>query len=245
MTKQKSDKKNGVWLAHLVDLRRCLLRILAAVFVIFLALFYFSNDIYFFFSAPLRQFLPAESGMIATEVASPFLTPFKLTLMTSFVLAAPFVLYQIWCFVAPGLYQREKRIAIPLLIASIILFYVGLAFAYYVIFPLVFGFFSAVVPTGVNYTPDIARFLDTALKLLFAFGIAFQIPIAVLLSIAAGITTKQALAAKRPYVIVACFVIGMLLTPPDVISQVLLALPMWLLFECGLWLSSLESKGSK
>ena len=177
--------------------------------------------------------------MIATEVASPFLTPFKLTMVASVVAAIPFLLYQVWSFIAPGMYQSEKRIAIPLLTSSIILFYAGLAFAYYVVFPLIFGFFTTIGPEDINYTPDIARFLDMVLKLFFAFGIAFEIPIATVLLIWAGITTSQNLAEKRPYIIVGCFIFGMLLTPPDIISQALLAIPMWLLFELGVFFGRL------
>lgn len=219
--------------AHLTELRDRLLRCVLAILLLFLGLFYFANDIYFFISEPLRRYLPEGTTMIATEVASPFLTPFKMTLVASLVVAMPYILYQIWSFIAPGMYQKEKRIAIPLLISSIILFYAGLAFAYYVVFPLVFGFFSSVGPEGVSYTPDIAKFLDIALKLFFAFGIAFEIPIATVLLIWAGVTDADTLAQKRPYIIVGCFVFGMLLTPPDVISQSLLAVPMWLLFELG------------
>lgn len=220
---------------HLTELRDRLLRCVVTVLVVFLGLFYFANDIYYFISEPLRTLLPEGTSMIATDVASPFLTPFKLTLVTSVVVAMPMILYQAWSFIAPGMYQSEKRIAIPLLISSIILFYAGLAFAYYVVFPLVFGFFSAVGPEGVNYTPDIARFLDITLKLFFAFGIAFEIPIATVLLIWAGVTTPAALAEKRPYIVVGCFVFGMLLTPPDIISQALLAIPMWFLFELGVF----------
>jgi sec-independent protein translocase protein TatC len=201
----------------------------------FFGLFYFANAIYYFVSEPLRSLLPEGTSMIATEIASTFMTPFKLTLVASVVAAMPFLLYQMWSFIAPGMYQSEKRIAVPLLVSSIILFYAGLAFAYYVVFPLVFGFFSSVGPEGVNYTPDIARFLDIALKLFFAFGIAFEIPIATLLLIWAGITTPQELSEKRPYIVVGCFIFGMLLTPPDIISQALLAIPMWLLFELGVF----------
>lgn len=221
--------------AHLTELRDRLLRSMLAILLIFFCLFYFANDIYYFISEPLRSLLPEGTSMIATDIASPFLTPFKLTLVASAVIAMPFLLYQIWSFIAPGMYQSEKRIAIPLLISSIILFYAGMAFAYFVVFPLIFGFFSSVGPEGVAYTPDIARFLDITLKLFFAFGIAFEIPIATLLLIWAGITTPQALAEKRPYIVVGCFVFGMLLTPPDIISQALLAIPMWMLFEAGVF----------
>ncbi len=228
------DDRTQPLIAHLTELRDRLLHSVVAILVIFLSLFYFANDIYYFVSEPLRQFLPEGTTMIATDVASPFLTPFKLTLVASIVFAMPFLLYQAWSFIAPGMYQKEKRIAIPLLISSIVLFYAGLAFAYYVVFPLVFGFFSSVAPEGVSYTPDIARFLDMVLKLFFAFGIAFEIPIATVLMIWAGITTPAALVEKRPYIVVGCFIFGMLLTPPDIISQALLAIPMWLLFELGI-----------
>jgi sec-independent protein translocase protein TatC len=222
-------------IAHLTELRDRLLRAILAVLVVFLVLFPFANDIYAFVSEPLRALLPDGASMIATEVASPFLTPFKLTLFTAIFLAMPYVLYQAWAFVAPGMYQREKRFAIPVLASSIVLFYLGAAFAYFVVFPLIFAFFTSVAPSDVTIMTDINRYLDFVLKLFFAFGIAFEIPIAALLLIWAGITTPDALARKRPYIIVGCFVFGMLLTPPDVISQSLLALPMWLLFEAGVF----------
>jgi len=228
--------------AHLAELRDRLLRCVLAILILFLGLFYFANDIYFFVSEPLRRFLPEGTTMIATEVASPFLTPFKLTLVASVIAAMPYILFQLWSFIAPGMYEKEKRIAIPLLISSIFLFYAGLAFAYYVVFPLVFGFFSSVGPEGVSYTPDITKFLDIVLKLFFAFGIAFEIPIATVLLIWAGVTDADTLAQKRPYIIVGCFVFGMLLTPPDIISQSLLAFPMWLLFELGVFFGRFITK---
>lgn len=220
---------------HLTDLRDRLLRALLAVLVVFICLFPFANDIYSFVSEPLRALLPAGASMIATEVASPFLTPFKLTLFTALFLAVPVVLYQIWSFVAPGMYQHEKRLAIPLLVSSVLLFYAGAAFAYFVVFPLIFAFFTSVGPEGITVMTDINRYLDFVLKLFFAFGVAFEIPIAAVLMIITGITTADQLASKRPYIIVGCFVLGMLLTPPDIISQSLLAIPMWLLFECGVF----------
>ena len=180
--------------------------------------------------------------MIATEVASPFLTPFKLTLFTALFLVMPYVLYQVWSFIAPGMYRHEKRLALPLLGSSILLFYLGAAFAYFVVFPLIFGFFTSVAPDDVAIMTDINSYLNFVLKLFFAFGIAFEIPIAAILMIWAGITTPEALAAKRPYIIVGCFVFGMLLTPPDVISQSLLALPMWLLFEVGVYLGRVTTR---
>jgi sec-independent protein translocase protein TatC len=229
-------------IAHLSELRDRLLRIVLAVLICALGLMPFANTIYTFVAEPLRRYLPEGTSMIATEIASTFLTPFKLVLVSAFCLAMPVILHQLWRFIAPGMYRHEKRIAAPLLISSVVLFYAGLAFAYYVVFPLVFGFFSGITPEGVNYTPDIARFLDTALKLFLAFGIAFEIPIATVLLIASGVTTAQDLAQKRPYVIIGCFVFGMLLTPPDVISQMLLAVPMWLLFEVGIVFGRLVKK---
>src|SRR5210317_708712 len=221
--------------AHLTELRDRLLRALLAVLVVFICLFPFANEIYTFVSEPLRALLPAGSSMIATEVASPFLTPFKLTLFAALFVAIPYVLFQLWSFIAPGMYRHEKRLAIPLLASSVILFYAGAAFAYFVVFPLVFAFFTSVGPTDVTIMTDINRYLDFVLKLFFAFGLAFEIPIVAMLLIWAGITTPAALAGKRPYIIVGCFVFGMLLTPPDIISQSLLAIPMWLLFEAGIY----------
>ena len=177
--------------------------------------------------------------MIATEVASPFLTPFKLTLVAAVFIAIPYILYQVWSFVAPGMYKHEKRFAIPLLVSSVALFYLGAAFAYYVVFPLIFAFFTSVGPEDITIMTDINSYLNFVLKLFFAFGIAFEIPIAAILLIWAGITTPDDLARKRPYIIVGCFVFGMLLTPPDVISQSLLAVPMWLLFELGVFFGRL------
>ena len=220
---------------HLTELRDRLLRILIALVPILAISLYFSAELYSFVSEPLRRFLPEGTNMIATEVASPFLTPFKLSMVVSLVVAMPYILFQVWQFIAPGMYRHEKRLALPLLASSIVLFYGGLAFAYYVVFPLVFQFFSGIIPAGITYSPDIARFLDVALKLFLAFGVAFEIPIATVLLIWAGITDPETLSQKRPYVFVACFVIGMLLTPPDVVSQCLLAIPMWLLFEAGLF----------
>ncbi|TVQ89134.1 MAG: twin-arginine translocase subunit TatC [Chromatiaceae bacterium] len=221
-------------MSHLIELRDRLLRMVVAVLVAFLLLAPFANRIYLFLAEPIRAKLPAGSQMIATQVASPFLTPFKLALVVAIFVAMPYLLYQFWAFVAPGLYRHERRLALPLLSASILLFYLGMGFAYTAVFPLVFGFFTAVTPEGIAQMPDIAFYLEFVLKLLFAFGIAFQIPIATILLVAIGATTPEALVTKRPYVIVAVFVAGMFLTPPDVISQTLLAIPMWLLFELGI-----------
>lgn len=230
---------------HLIELRTRILHGIFSVLIIFLPLFYFANDIYTYISGPLRVFLPEGTTMIATEVASPFLTPFKLTLVLSIFIAMPYILHQIWSFVAPGLYSGEKKIALPLLTSSIILFYTGIAFAFYIVFPLIFGFFTSVVPEGVTIMTDINRYLDFVLKLFFAFGLAFEIPIATILLVWTGATTVPNLKRKRPYVIVGCFVLGMLLTPPDVISQVLLALPMYLLYEFGILFSQLMVNRAK
>ncbi|UHD18552.1 twin-arginine translocase subunit TatC [Thiocapsa bogorovii] len=230
------------FVSHLIELRDRLIRMSIAIFVVFLALFPFANEIYTFVAAPLMAQLPDGNTMIATQVAAPFLTPFKLALIAAVFLSMPFLLYQFWGFIAPGLYKHEKRLATPLLISSIILFYVGVAFAFFVVFPLIFAFLSASTPEGVAMMTDISAYLDFVLALFFAFGIAFEIPIATILLVAAGITTPAALASKRPYVIVGAFVVGMLLTPPDVISQTLLAVPMWLLFELGIVLSKVLTR---
>lgn len=220
---------------HLKELRDRLLRCLLAILIVFLSLIYFANDIYGFVSKPIRAVLPENSTMIATEIASPFLAPFKLTMFVSLFVAMPVVLYQLWSFIAPALYRKEKRVAIPLFISSVLLFYLGIVFAYHVVFSLVFGFFAKVAPEGIAVTPDINAYLNFVLKLFFAFGLAFEIPVAIVLLVWAGIVDADSLAKKRPYVVIACFVVGMLLTPPDVISQTLLALPMWMLFEAGLF----------
>jgi len=222
------------FMAHLIEFRDRMLRAIASVAVVFIGLFSFSNEIYLYVSEPLRQYLPASSSMIATDVTSPFLTPFKLTLMLSLFAAMPYVLYQVWAFVAPGLYKREKKIVIPLFCSSVILFYAGMAFAYYVVFPLVFMFFTSVGPEGVSIMTDIRSYLDFVLKLFFAFGISFEIPIAVVILSWMGAVDPDNLAKKRPYVFVLCFVFGMLLTPPDILSQTLLARHMWLQFEIGI-----------
>ncbi|SDW63906.1 twin-arginine translocase subunit TatC [Thiocapsa roseopersicina] len=222
------------FVSHLIELRDRLIRMSIAIFVVFLALFPFANEIYTFVAAPLMAQLPEGNTMIATQVAAPFLTPFKLALIAAVFLSMPFLLYQFWGFVAPGLYKHEKRLATPLLISSIFLFYIGVAFAYFLVFPLIFAFLSASTPDGVAMMTDISAYLDFVLALFFAFGIAFEIPIATILLVAVGITTPADLVRMRPYVIVGAFVVGMLLTPPDVISQTLLAVPMWLLFELGI-----------
>lgn len=220
---------------HLIELRDRILKSILAILLLFLSLFYFSNDIYTFVASPLLEVLPENMGMIAIDPTSPFFAPFKLTFYVSLFLAAPYILYQLWSFIAPGLYQSEKALAIPLFISSVLLFYAGIAFAYYVLFGFVFAFFVSVAPEGIMVTPDINSFLSFALAIFFAFGLAFEIPIAVFLLIWAGIVEPDDLSAKRPYVVVGCFVIGMLLTPPDPFTQSMLALPMWALFELGIF----------
>jgi sec-independent protein translocase protein TatC len=218
---------------HLVELRDRLLRIVLSVLGFLVVLFPFANDLYALLAEPLLRHLPEGTSMIATQVASPFLTPFKLTIVLSIFLAMPVVLYQVWSFVAPGLYKHERRLIFPLLVTSSVLFYLGMAFAYFVVFPLMFAFFQAVAPQGVAIMTDITAYLDFVLKIFFAFGVAFEVPIATILLVWTGFTTPAALVSKRPYIIVGAFVLGMMLTPPDIISQTLLALPMWLLFELG------------
>ena len=222
-------------ISHLIELRDRLLRGLLAVAVIAACLLPFSNDLYHFLAEPLLRHLPESSTMIATEVASPFLIPFKLTLSLAILLAVPVLLYQVWAFIAPGLYDNERKLVFPLLFVSTLLFFLGMVFAYYVVFPLIFGFFTQAAPEGVAIMTDISHYLSFVLKLFFAFGVAFEVPIATLLLIWTGVSTVESLAAKRPYIIVGAFVIGMLLTPPDIISQTLLALPVWVLFELGLF----------
>ncbi|MFQ3287252.1 MAG: twin-arginine translocase subunit TatC [Pseudomonadales bacterium] len=222
------------FMSHLIEFRDRVLRCFVSVLIIFAGLFSFSNELYLYVSKPIRAYLPDNLSMIATEVASPFLTPFKLTLVLSMFAAMPYILYQAWAFLAPGLYKREKKIVLPLFFSSVLLFYGGMAFAYYVVFPLVFMFFSGIAPEGVSIMPDIRSYLDFVLKLFFAFGISFEIPIAVVILSWMGAVDPNKLAKKRPYVFVLCFILGMLLTPPDIISQTLLAIPMWLLFEIGI-----------
>ncbi|MGB0665046.1 MAG: twin-arginine translocase subunit TatC [Pontibacterium sp.] len=226
-------------ISHLLELRQRLMRVLLVIFVLFLGLFYYSQELYTYVSAPLTAFLPEGTSMIATDVTSPFFTPFKLAMVAAVVLAMPFILQQIWAFVSPGLYAKEKRFAVPLITSSIVLFYAGIAFAYYVVFPIIFGFFTSVAPENVDVMTDISSYLNFVLKIFLAFGVVFEIPIATLLLIWSGATTAQSLSEKRAYVLVGCFVIGMLLTPPDIISQSLLAIPMWMLFELGILMGRL------
>jgi sec-independent protein translocase protein TatC len=222
------------FLEHLVELRSRLLKACLAIVIVLVALLPFSRSLYETLASPLMAQLPEGSSMIAIDVASPFLTPFKLTLLISIMISIPVVLYQLWAFVAPALFKHEKRLARPLLLSSVFLFYAGCAFAYFVVFPLVFGFLTRIAPEGVAVMTDISKYLDFVMTLFLAFGITFEVPIATIILVATGITTTTKLVSWRPYIIVGAFALGMILTPPDVISQTLLALPMWLLFELGI-----------
>jgi sec-independent protein translocase protein TatC len=220
--------------SHLIELRSRLVKAVAAILVIVIIQLPFASKIYAVMAQPVMAYLPENSSMIATGVLSPFLTPLKMVFILSIIISMPVILYQIWAFISPGLYKHEKRIARPLLFSSIFLFYLGCLFAYFVIFPILFQFIPAIIPSGINYMPDINSYLDIVVRLFFAFGLAFEVPIAVILMILMGVTTPEKLAANRPYVIIGVFVVGMILTPPDMISQTLMAIPMWLLFEIGI-----------
>ncbi|QJQ97801.1 twin-arginine translocase subunit TatC [Halomonas sp. PGE1] len=243
-TSNTVDSGQAPLIEHLIELRSRLLRSVIVILLIFLALYPFANDLYTFVAQPLMALLPDGSQMIATEVASPFLAPFKLTLVAALFVAIPYVLHQAWSFVAPGLYGNEKALALPILTSSVVLFYAGAAFAYYAVFPLLFQFFTQTGPENVAVMTDINAYLNFVLKLFFAFGVAFEIPIATFLLIASGATTVTSLAKKRPYIFLGCFVVGMLLTPPDIISQSLLAVPMYLLYEVGLLFGRFGVSGS-
>jgi sec-independent protein translocase protein TatC len=245
MSEKEQAEIEQPFISHLLELRDRLLRMILAILVFFVAMFPFANEIYVFVAEPLMVHLPEGTSMIATQVASPFLTPFKMSLVASVFLAMPYILYQFWSFVAPGLYKHEKRMVVPLMVSSILLFYLGMVFAYFVVFPLVFGFLTGTAPEGVAVMTDIASYLDFVLTLFFAFGIAFEVPIATIVLVMMGVTTPEKLRQKRPYIIVAAFVIGMFLTPPDVISQTLLAMPMWVLFEFGVFFSAAFVKKKK
>ncbi|PIE00251.1 MAG: twin-arginine translocase subunit TatC [Thiothrix nivea] len=243
MAEQTPDAEQELgFLTHLYELRDRLLRIVIAVGILFLVLMPFAQDLYNWLAYPLASQMPSGEKLVSIKPAGPFLVPFKLALLAAFLIALPYVLYQVWSFVAPGLYKHEKRLAVPMLISSTILFYCGIAFAYGVLLPLVFSILPQFTPEVASYMPDIGHYMDFVMTLFVAFGIGFEMPVATVLLIATGITTREKLAGQRPYVIVGAFVVGMLLTPPDVISQLLLAIPMWLLFEVGLIVSDVFAK---
>ncbi|NOZ09712.1 MAG: twin-arginine translocase subunit TatC [Gammaproteobacteria bacterium] len=231
----QENNAEGSFVSHLLELRDRLVKSVITVAVVFVPLAFFSEDLYLFVAEPLRAVLPGEGEMISTGVVAPFFTPLKLAIWSAVVLSMPVLLYQLWAFVAPGLYKHERSIASPLLVSSVLLFYLGMAFAYFVVFPLVFAFFNQVTPIGIKYMPDIKDYLDFVISIVFAFGLAFEVPVAIVLLTKAGMVNPYNLAKKRHYVVLWIFVIAMLMTPPDVISQTLLAIPMMLLFEAGLF----------
>lgn len=237
-----SPTNNYTLFDHLLELRTRLLRAVVGVLVVLCCLIYFAQDIYHYVAEPLLATMPQGTQMIATDVASPLFAPFKLTIVMSIFIAMPYILYQVWSFVAPGLYNNEKRLIAPLMFGSTLLFYSGIAFAYFIVFPVIFAFFNSIAPEGVTIATDISSYLDFVLKLFFAFGAAFEIPIAIILMCWTGFTSPASLRTKRPYIVVGAFVIGMLLTPPDIISQTMLAIPMLLLFELGIIIAAFYYK---
>jgi len=245
MTEENEENKSQTFVSHLLELRDRLLRALGAVLLIFLMAAPFANTLYEFLAAPLMMALPEGNTMISTEPHGPFFVPFKFAFAFSVAVAMPFLLYQLWSFIAPGLYSNERRLAIPLMISSSILFYAGILFAYFIVFPIVFTFFTNTAPEGVAVMTDINSYLSFVLKLFFAFGVAFEVPVVTVLLVKTGMTTTQSLKKKRPYIIVGAFVVGMMMTPPDIFSQTMLALPVWLLFEIGLFFGKrMEPKAS-
>ena len=244
MNQSVENDKEQPLVQHLIELRNRLLYVIYFLLAVFLCLFPFATDIYAVVSAPLQAVLPQGTNMIATDVISPFLTPLKLTFYLSLYIAIPFILYQIWRFIAPGLYQHEKELAAPLMISSVVLFFSGMAFAYFLVLPMLFGFTMGIELEGVSTMTDITKYLDLVLHMFLAFGIAFEIPVATVLLILAGVATPEGLAEKRRYIVVGCFAVGMLLTPPDVFCQTMLAIPMWMLFESGLFFGRLMKRRS-
>ncbi|MEM7765326.1 MAG: twin-arginine translocase subunit TatC [Pseudomonadota bacterium] len=244
-TKEEEVLEEASLLSHLLELRNRLLRAFIAIIVCFVALVPFAQKLFTIVSLPLQQALPVENTMIATEPASTVFAPFKLAFFVAIFAAMPYILYQVWAFVAPGLYKKEKRFTVPLLSSSVILFYLGIAFAYFIVFPLIFKFFVAFAPEGVENMTDISSYLDFVLTLFLAFGLAFEVPIATVLLCWAGLTTPDKLASARAYVFLGCFVVGMFLTPPDVFSQTLLAIPVYLLFEGGIAMARMTVSSPK
>jgi len=245
MSDKPEKLAEGTLISHLLELRNRLVRAFGLVFILVLPAAYFRNEIFDLVSKPLILQLPKGSTMITTGVMTPFTTPFKLAIYVALFAAMPFILYQIWAFIAPGLYRKEKRFAVPLLLSSIVLFYVGVAFAWKFVFPVMFKFFAGATPTGVQMMPDIASYLDFALTMFLAFGIAFEVPVAVVLLSLTGLVSVAKLASSRGYVIIGIFVVAAVLTPPDPISQLLMAIPMWLLYELGLVMARLMTRPQK
>jgi sec-independent protein translocase protein TatC len=239
---QKEELAEGTLMSHLLELRDRLMKAMLAVLLLFIPCAIFANDIYSIVAQPLLEKLPKGTTLIATSVVSPFMTPFKLAFYVALFAAMPVVLYQIWAFVAPGLYKREKRFAVPLLVSSVFLFYSGVLFAYYVVFPVMFSYLVGTAPTGVSYMPDIAAYLDFILTMFFAFGVAFEVPVAVVLLVLTGLVKVESLGKNRGYVIIGIFIVAAFLTPPDAISQTIMAVPMWLLYEGGLVMARIMQK---
>jgi sec-independent protein translocase protein TatC len=239
---QKEELAEGTLMSHLLELRDRLIKAMLAVMLLFIPCAIFANELYTIIAQPLLEKLPEGTTLIATNVVSPFMTPFKLAFFSALFAAMPVVLYQVWAFVAPGLYRREKRFAVPLLVSSVILFYCGAVFAYFVVFPVMFSFLVGTAPTGVSYMPDIAAYLDFILTLFFAFGLAFEVPVAVVLLVLTGLVKVESLGRNRGYVIIGIFIVAAFLTPPDAISQTIMALPMWLLYEGGLVMARVMQK---
>ena len=242
MNEEPERLAEGTLISHLLELRDRLLRALVAVAIAFLPMVFYSNDLFTFVAQPLIAKLPQGSNLIATGVMSPFTTPFKLSLFAALLLAMPVVIYQLWAFVAPGLYRHERRFAVPLLISAIVLFYVGIAFAYYFVFPVMFEFFAHTTPKGVTMMTDINNYLDFVLTMFFCFGLAFEVPVAVVLLVVMGIVPLEKLKKNRGYVLIGIFILAALLTPPDAISQVSLAIPMYLLYEGGILMARLLTR---
>jgi sec-independent protein translocase protein TatC len=236
-----SDSED-TFISHLIEMRDRLLRAVLAVVIIFVCLFPWAQDLYALLAKPLLAALPKGGQMIATEVTTPFFVPVKVTLMAAFLLAMPWVFYQAWAFVAPGLYQHEKRIGVPLVVASVILFLMGMAFAYFLVFPVVFGFIVGVAPAGVAVMTDIGKYLDFVMTLFMAFGVTFEVPVAVVLLVKMGMVSVAKLREIRPYVVVGAFVIGAIFTPPDIISQFMLAVPLWVLYELGIVVAAMITR---
>jgi sec-independent protein translocase protein TatC len=233
---------DDTFISHLIELRDRLIRAIIAVILVFLGLFHWANDIYALLAQPLLHALPKGGQLIATEVTAPFFVPIKVTMMAAFLIALPYILYQIWAFIAPGLYSHEKKFGIPLIIASVLLFVCGMSFAYFLVFPIVFGFIAGVAPVGVAVMTDIGKYVDFVLGMFMAFGITFEVPVIVVLLVKAGLVSVAKLREIRPYIIVGAFIIGAIFTPPDVISQTMLAVPLWLLYELGIIVASIISR---
>ena len=235
MTEQVEEQKSEPFVSHLIELRNRMMWAVGSVLILFFALVPFASELYEWFAKPLISNLPQGGSMISTEPHGPFFIPFKFAFATAFALAVPMVLYQLWAFVAPGLYKNEKSIALPLVVSSTLLFYLGIAFAYYVVFPVIFKFFIGMAPEGVAVMTDISSYMSFALKLFFAFGVAFEVPVATVLLARMGVVSTTNMAKQRPYIVLGAFVLGMLMTPPDIFSQIMLAIPVCLLFEVGLF----------